>query len=212
VDRPTFRREGAGPYARRLESCRRSTTKSWKLVHLLAAAWVAGAAGRPLPDLTVHDDLRSMAELLNQARCAQGLAPVAAHPALGAAAAAHSVDMALHGLFGHHGSDGATVRRRVLAQGYPWQAVGENVGAGAVSAQEAFQLWWESAGHRRTMLDPAFREVGLGHVYGADTEDGHYWTLVLASRAGAPKTACPGGRSPRPDVRPGSRSPSIAPD
>lgn len=56
-------------------------------------------------------------------------------------------------------------------------AAAENVAHGAMSTEKLFQMWMDSQGHRRNMLDPRFARYGL-----ASAEDGQgrkYWALVL---------------------------------
>jgi uncharacterized protein YkwD len=56
-------------------------------------------------------------------------------------------------------------------------AAAENVAHGAMDPEKLFQMWMDSKGHRRNMLDPRFAHYGL-----ASAEDGQgrkYWALVL---------------------------------
>jgi uncharacterized protein YkwD len=78
--------------------------------------------------------------------------------------------MALHGYFGHEGWNGSPFWRRIKPK-YPPQAgtrwgVGENMvwSSPDLSADDAIQLWLNSPPHRKNLLTPAWREVGLGAV------------------------------------------------
>jgi len=44
--------------------------------------------------------------------------------------------------------------------------VGENIAAGTGSPRQTMNAWLHSPGHRRNILDPAFRELGVGYLPG----------------------------------------------
>ncbi len=90
--------------------------------------------------------------------------------------------MARHDCFSHSGRDGSRVSDRVTAQGYAWEAVGENIGGGDTSADAVITGWLASPGHCRNIMSPAFAEVALACVQRPGTQWGRYWTLVLARR------------------------------
>jgi uncharacterized protein YkwD len=58
---------------------------------------------------------------------------------------------------------------------------GENIAAGGTTVEGTFEQWWNSPQHRETMLHPDFREMGLGHVYDAQSESQHYWTQTFGT-------------------------------
>jgi uncharacterized protein YkwD len=138
---------------------------------------LSGTAGI---DYTTHADTQALLDLVNQARCENGLTPLVANDQLNNAGLAHDVDMALNNFFSHTGSDGSLPWDRVSAQGYSWQTVGENIAAGYTSVQEVFDGWMNSPGHKANILNPNFKEMGLAHISGAG-EWGHYWTQVFAA-------------------------------
>jgi uncharacterized protein YkwD len=129
-----------------------------------------------------------MLALINQARCAASITPLTVNPLLNNAATLHSIDMAVNNFFDHTGSDGSDVGTRVSAQGYPWIWVGENIAGGQTSIAQAFNSWWNSPPHQANMLNPDFREMGLGHVQRDAADLVHYWTGVFASRGTTPIT------------------------
>jgi uncharacterized protein YkwD len=103
--------------------------------------------------------------------------PLAWSDQLGAAAQAHSQDMANNNFESHTGSDGSTVLDRLDRAGYTNRIkAAENAYAYAASvdnAMQAFLLDWGNPdrGHRRTLLEPdsktssdQFSEVGIGMV------------------------------------------------
>jgi uncharacterized protein YkwD len=121
-----------------------------------------------------------MLTLINNARSAQGLAPLSANGQLDNAALQHTIDMVMNNFLSHTGSDGSQPWDRVSAQGYSWSYIAENIAAGSSEVDGAFNQWWNSSDHRANMLNPEATEMGLGHVSRPGTTYGHYWTLVLA--------------------------------
>jgi uncharacterized protein YkwD len=103
---------------------------------------------------------------INAARAKRGLAALRVSPALAAAAAHHSREMAQGGYFEHRSADGSPFWKRV-ARFYPsgrgaW-SVGENLlwSSPTIDAQGALRMWMESPGHRKNMLDAQWREIGI---------------------------------------------------
>ena len=111
--------------------------------------------------------------LLNQERARRGLVPLALNAQLGAVATAHSQDMVTRKFFDHTAPGGSTVVSRIQASGYivpgrSWQ-VGENIawGTGRIGTPAAImQSWMNSPPHRHNILEPRFREIGVGIAAG----------------------------------------------
>jgi uncharacterized protein YkwD len=104
---------------------------------------------------------------LNKTRAHYGLGPLQISPALTAAARQHSQEMARRGYFAHNSADGGTFDKR-LARYYPLSArfqrwsVGENlVWRSQLDAAQALRLWMASPEHRRNILTPEWREIGI---------------------------------------------------
>ncbi len=114
--------------------------------------------------------------LINNYRAANGKAALTHNAQLGAAAAAHSQDLADHNRTGHTGSDGAGPQQRIERAGYDWSWWGENVFWGDAAAQGAFNWWKNSPTHNANMLDPNFTEIGIARAYNAASTYDWYWT------------------------------------
>lgn len=150
----------------------------------LPATAAAGPANEPRPLPGPDAPERRMLTALNAARAAQGLAPVAWSPELGAAAALHSADMAANDYLEHESLDGATPRDRAARAGYQvppgtgWLVV---EAISAMPTVEAALGWLLSDDlHRRVLLRPIWREVGIGYARGGSY--GNYWTLDFGCR------------------------------
>ncbi len=119
--------------------------------------------------------------LVNQQRAANGLPALAYNAQVGAAARAHSQDMASHDFMSHTGSNGSNVGTRLTAAGYRWTAWAENVAAGQPTPDEVVADWMGSSGHRANILSTRAREVGAGFVAMNGTQWLNYWTLDFAA-------------------------------
>jgi uncharacterized protein YkwD len=128
---------------------------------------------------------------LNAARSDRGLAPLRSDPRLARAAEAHSRDMVTHRYFEHTSPDGVSLSRRIAATGWmrgrrTWR-VGETLawGSGSLSEPEAIvQTWLDSPPHRRIVLSPSFRLVGIGSAPGVPVDgvsDGVTYTSDFGS-------------------------------
>lgn len=131
--------------------------------------------------------------LLNAQRAAHGLAPLHANASLRRAASGYATAMVRDRFFAHVSPTGSTVTSRVARTSYlrgasRW-ALGEDIawGTGAEATPAGIvAAWMASAPHRRNILDPGFRDVGIGVSRGAPRR---------GMRGGATFVADFGGRS-----------------
>ncbi|MCC6905952.1 MAG: hypothetical protein IT326_08930 [Anaerolineae bacterium] len=127
-----------------------------------AISSLAGAAGA---NYQIVNERQAVLDLVNQARCASNLNPLVLNDKLSKAAELHSVDMAINEFFSHtSATTGSTPSQRITAQQYSWWTVGENIAAGYDTLEGVFEGWMASPGHKANILNPNFREMGLGHV------------------------------------------------
>ena len=78
--------------------------------------------------------------------------------------------MAKRKFFEHRTPDGVQADARIVRQGYPPILVGENLAWGeTVKSTPAVivSLWMKSPGHRANVLEPGYREIGIGLAYEA---------------------------------------------
>ncbi len=151
--------------------------------------WILLAAPFATPELA--DDrhvTQRVLELANGARAQSrrcgskffaAVPPLSLSSKLTRAAVEHSKDMAKHNAFDHDGTDGSTPPQRATRAGYVWRTVGENIAAGATSADEVMEGWLASPGHCENLMDPRFTETGIGYVVDSRSESGVYWTQMF---------------------------------
>lgn len=126
---------------------------------------------------------------INALRAKHGLPRLVVSKSLAAAARKHSLEMAHEGFFAHEspsrGSFGERVKRDYRTAGYRSWRAGENLlwASPDIDARRAVEMWLESPGHRRILLTPGWREVGLSAVHTASAPrvfDGLEVTIVTA--------------------------------
>ncbi|MGB3444348.1 MAG: CAP domain-containing protein, partial [Actinophytocola sp.] len=115
---------------------------------------------------TAQDEIVS---LVNSFRGEAGCGPVTADSQLAAAAQAHAEDMSRRDYFSHDSLDGRSFDERIRNAGYPSPGA-ENIARGARTAERVMQLWMDSDGHRRNILNCDLKTLGVGLE-----RDGFYW-------------------------------------
>jgi uncharacterized protein YkwD len=125
---------------------------------------------------------RRLIVLMNQIRKKRGVRPLMPSGLLGEVARAHSRDMIVGNFFSHTHPDGSGPRERLERAGYAWRAFGENIGCGQDSPEKILDTWMNSPGHRETILNPLYSEVGIGLIRGGECRI--YWTAVFARPRG----------------------------
>ncbi len=146
--------------------------------------YFAGATAR------LEDRARIAADMLsrvNHVRRRAGLPPVAPSLLLDRVSQEHAEDMLARSYYGHQTPEGLGPAERARAGGYR-SGIGENIVEQRFSAEDALEAWMGSPGHRRNILDPGCREMGLGLAVGAgyDAAPGGYRVIWVQS--------CGGGR------------------
>ena len=146
------------------------------LAALAAAPLAGGATSATQRDARLE---QGILKELNQLRAEHGLRALTPSRELQSAAAFQTRALLTQGLFDHDTAAGGTFTSR-LRRFYPvrgarsW-SVGENLlwSSPTLDAPEAIRLWLDSPPHRRNMLDPNWREVGIAG-FDADSASGVY--------------------------------------
>jgi uncharacterized protein YkwD len=169
--------------------------RAWKPLLALSLALLAlgaptSAAGTPPRTISAVKALEAGVLLeLNAVRVRHKLTPLRSSTSLSAAANVHSKAMAERGFFSHSSADGGSFWKRVEgyygSAGYGYWSVGENLlwKSPEIDAGEAVRMWLDSPSHRKNLLGPQWREVGLAAVRVAaapGTYEGLDVTIVTA--------------------------------
>jgi uncharacterized protein YkwD len=131
-----------------------------------------GASKTAPQALSLHQMRSSVLCLLNRIRAHNKLHPLSYNQALRTSASAHSVSMVVHGYFAHEGP-GGSMDSRISRAGYLVAGrrfvIGEDIGGGGGplgSPMAVVRDWMHSPVHRRNILDPHFRDAGVGVARG----------------------------------------------
>jgi uncharacterized protein YkwD len=127
---------------------------------------------------TMHPDLEArVIELINQARAANGLSPLAQNDLLTGGARRHSTDMVCHNFMDTTGTDGASWHELMVQNSYLVK-YGGIVTAGASDPETAVQLWADQTDG--VIQDKTPTEIGVGVASKPGTQYAYYWTVLYA--------------------------------
>ena len=122
---------------------------------------------------TVFAFERRAFDLINNERSKAGVRPLIWVERIANVARHHSSNMAESDFFGHADLQGRTPSDRVSASGIgAWTGIAENivwVSGYDDPVKHAVESWMRSPGHRRNLMDPGYKESGIG---AAITKDG----------------------------------------
>lgn len=118
---------------------------------------------------------------INTERIIRGLPPLRAHPVLWDLAQQQSREMAERDRLTHISSRGEPLEIRLIRAGFSrWKRAGENLALcyeDVVPSLVAVHGWMMSPSHRQNILDPRFRETGMGVAQSAS--GAYYFTQIF---------------------------------
>ncbi|HEV8579492.1 MAG TPA: CAP domain-containing protein [Thermoanaerobaculia bacterium] len=123
---------------------------------------------------------------VNAEREAAGLPPLVLDSRLNAAAQRHAEDMLLRSYYNHVSPDGDGPKERIRQSGYTARLVAENIARGPFSVTEAMDNWMASREHRRNLLHPSLRDLGVGVAVGRNSVGN---TVIWVQDFGRPAAA-----------------------
>src|SRR5438094_268038 len=111
------------------------------------------------------DQQNDLLALVNKFRASQGVGPLSVSTALAKSAQGYAITLATQSEFSHT-VGGTTLTSRDKAAGYTGDYLGENIARGFLDAQTVETAWEGSPGHRNNLLNPAFKDIGIGVAMG----------------------------------------------
>lgn len=105
--------------------------------------------------------------LTNVQRAASGLSPLTENSKLDSAALAKGNDMLAKGYWAHFAPDGTSPWSFFASFGYRYRYAGENLARDFSDPNSAVNAWMNSPTHRDNILNPKYKEVGIGVVEGS---------------------------------------------
>lgn len=141
----------------------------------------------PPPPPPTPEEMRraqGILEEVNRFRTKNGLMPLILEAHLMLAAKQHAQDIIKDYRLSHKGSDGTLVEDRVVATGYRFKLVAENIAASRATFRGTVQQWQISKCHRFAMMLPRLRHAGVAYVYSRTGRRNppfrHWWVLIMA--------------------------------
>jgi hypothetical protein len=126
--------------------------------------------------------------LTNDKRVSAGLSPLSQNSTLDMAALAKGQDMLSKGYWAHFAPDGTSPWSFFNQFGYKYKYAGENLARDFSSADGAVSAWMNSATHKENILNPHYREIGIGVVEGSLSGTD---TTIIVQFFGAPSIGAP---------------------
>lgn len=103
----------------------------------------------------------------NVQRVSVGLSPLTENSALSSAALAKGNDMLAKGYWAHFAPDGTSPWTFFTKFDYKYQYAGENLARDFSDVSSAIDAWMDSPTHRENILNPHYKEIGIGVVEGS---------------------------------------------
>nr|WP_242517949.1 SafA/ExsA family spore coat assembly protein [Halobacillus sp. GSS1] len=123
---------------------------------------------------------RQVIDLTNQERAKNGLPALKANWQLSRVARYKSRDMANKNYFSHTSPTYGSPFNMMRDFNVSYNRAAENIAAGQQTPQEVVNGWMESPGHRKNILDPNLRQIGVGYAEGGSY--GYYWTQMFITQ------------------------------
>jgi len=123
-----------------------------------------------------NKEIAKLLTLVNNERVKNGIMPLTYDETLELCAYVRSVE--IKSLFSHTRPNGTRCFTVLDEYGYDYSTAGENIAYGQDSAEEVFEAWMNSEGHRENILSPSFTRIGMScHDSGT-----LYWAQMFASK------------------------------
>lgn len=140
------------------------------------------AQPKPHGDAIIEEDVRLA---INVERQKAGLNPLEFNESLNGAAFEKANDEAIRQYFAHVDPDGNKVWPLIAQHGYTYKDAGENLAVDFVSLSAMTKAWMASPSHKKNILDPRFKDIGVGIVIGSF--DGREDVTYVVTLFGNPK-------------------------
>lgn len=128
----------------------------------------------PEPDSTVANYEAEVVRLVNEIRQQYGLSPLTENWELSRVARFKSQDMKDRGYFDHTSPTYGSPFQMMKDFGLSYRTAGENIAMGYRTPEAVVNGWMNSSGHRANILNPSFKQIGVGYV-----AQGNYWTQMF---------------------------------
>ncbi|HSE29524.1 MAG TPA: CAP domain-containing protein [Candidatus Saccharimonadales bacterium] len=140
--------------------------------------WLAQTTPGNVLAYAVSVSIGELANLTNQKRAENGLAPLSVNSQLNNGAQAKANHMVANNYWAHTAPDGTEPWYFFDTAGYNYIHAGENLAYGFADSAEMVDAWMNSPGHKANILGD-YKEMGFGITNGSNYQSGQY-TVVAA--------------------------------
>ena len=124
---------------------------------------------------TVDNSVASkLLNLVNKARNENGLSSLTLNSSLSNVAQKKAEDMKNNNYFSHTSPTYGSPFDMIKSFGINYKTAGENIAMGQKTAEEVFNAWMNSSGHRANILNKNFTQMGIGYTSGNT-----YWSQMF---------------------------------
>ncbi len=124
---------------------------------------------------TVDNSVASkLLNLVNKARNENGLSSLTLNSSLSNVAQKKAEDMKNNNYFSHTSPTYGSPFDMIKSFGINYKTAGENIAMGQKTAEEVFNAWMNSSGHRANILNKNFTQMGIGYTSGNT-----YWSQIF---------------------------------
>ena len=132
------------------------------------------------PDVEIPNEgqlsyAEQVVKLVNEERAKAGLPALKMDADITAAANVRAKEIKQK--FSHARPDGSSFSSVLKEQGVSFRGSGENIAWGQKSAEQVMNGWMNSDGHRANILNPNFKNIGVGHYQ--DENGVNYWVQLF---------------------------------
>ena len=122
---------------------------------------------------------QQMLELVNIERINAQLLPLTLNEQATRAAQRKADDMLLRNYFSHISPIYGSLYELLSQFDVQFSSAAENLAKGSKTAESTMELWMNSEGHRKNILNPVFTGLGAGYTEGNNTT---YWVQIFISK------------------------------
>ena len=131
----------------------------------------------PEPEQAVRSYEQEVIRLVNEIRVQNGLKTLSEDWELSRVARFKSQDMKENQYFSHTSPVYGSPFEMMKNFGLTYQSAAENIAKGQKTPQAVVNVWMNSSGHRKNILNASFTRIGVGYV-----KEGNYWTQMFIGK------------------------------
>lgn len=143
---------------------------------MMAAMTAMNVSGADEEEMTVMTE--NLAVMINEAREAEGLAPVYVVPEVNEAAQIRAEESIYETMARGRNMTGG-IESVIDEEIIPYEYAAEILAAGTCTAEETMNCWKNSESHWETLMAADITHIGVGAVYEEDSVYGYYWQVTV---------------------------------